>query len=80
MSASSRSPARGKRDRDALSPPRRGGTIDLVKELAMVRDHNPSRFPSAYLELKVPQIAACYLLWSQSTSFCFLQRSKLSEV
>lgn len=56
MSASSRSPTRGV-SRDTLSPPRRGGTIDLVKELAMVRDHDPSRFPSAYLELKVPQTA-----------------------
>lgn len=58
MSASSRSPTRGGGSRDASSPPRRGGVIDLVKELAIVRDHDPSRFPSAYLELKVLQTAA----------------------
>ncbi|CAM9775598.1 unnamed protein product, partial [Ectocarpus sp. 4 AP-2014] len=45
MSASRR---RGKRD---TSPPRRG-TLDLVRELARLRDREPTRFPAAYLDLK----------------------------
>ncbi|CAN0062697.1 unnamed protein product [Ectocarpus fasciculatus] len=44
----SASRGRGKRD---TSPPRRG-TLDLVRELARLRDREPTRFPAAYLDLK----------------------------
>ncbi|CAN0553559.1 unnamed protein product, partial [Ectocarpus sp. 12 AP-2014] len=44
----SASRSRGKRD---TSPPRRG-TLDLVRELARLRDREPTRFPAAYLDLK----------------------------
>jgi len=45
------------------SSSRRGGsTLDLVKGLARLRDTDPSRFPSAYDELKVRS----YELWEAS--------------
>ncbi|CBN79178.1 Similar to tubulin, gamma complex associated protein 2 [Ectocarpus siliculosus] len=47
----SASRSRGKRD---TSPPRRG-TLDLVRELARLRDQEPTRFPAAYLDLKLGQ-------------------------
>lgn len=58
MSSSLRS---GKGNRE-VSPPRRTSTVDLVKDLARLRDADPAKFPSAYAKLKVRPVEASLLI------------------
>lgn len=43
------------------------GTLEQVRSLAKLRDADPSRFPSAYLELKVRQELMGCDAWSLKT-------------